>query len=64
MFFFSLSDPLDKVKKLFTPGCILRSGIKKDEYDKLSDKRDRRKKRSLRMFVNNQKTSPVAITQA
>jgi len=63
MCFFSLSDSSNKVKKLLTPGIILRSGVKRDEYQKLDNKKDRRKKRSLRLFINNQKRTPPACAQ-
>jgi len=61
--FFSLSDPLDKVKKLLTPGLIRKKGIRKEFYQKLDDKKSRRKKRNCRMFINNQKRSSPAYLQ-
>ena len=62
--FFSLSDPTNKIKKILTPGSMLRSGVRRDEYNKLNDNKDRRKKRSWRMFINNQKKTPPACAQA
>jgi len=60
--FFSISDPSDRVKKLLTPGRLLRGGVKREEYNKLSDTKDRRKKRSWRAFLNNQKrTLPACV---
>jgi hypothetical protein len=61
--FFSISDSNNKVKKLLTPGLLLRGGIRRAEYNKLDDKRDRRKKRSLRLFLNNQKLTRPACAQ-
>jgi len=61
--FFSLSDPTNKVKKILTPGLLLRSGVRRDEYNKLDNKKDRRKKRSWRSFINNQKRTPPACAR-
>jgi len=61
--FFSISDPSNKVRKLLTPGILLRNGVRREEYRKLHDKKDRRKKRSLRLFLNNQKRSHPACAQ-
>jgi len=61
--FFSLSDSLDKVRKLLTPGLIRKKGIRKEFYQKLDDKKSRRKKRNCRMFINNQKRSSQACLQ-
>ena len=62
--FFSLSDSHDKVQKLVTPGLFHKPGVNPDEYKKLNDRKDRRKKRSLRLFLNNQKKTPPAYTKA
>jgi len=61
--FFSLSDSNNKLKKLLTPGLLLKSNVRRDEYKKLDNKRDRRKKRSLRLFINNQKLTIPACVQ-
>lgn len=45
-------------------GLPLRAGVTRDDYNKLDDRKNRRKKRSLRMFINNQKRSPAAHTHA
>lgn len=62
--FFSISDPQNKVKKLVSAGLPLRAGVTRDDYNKLDDRKNRRKKRSLRMFINNQKRSPAAHNYA
>ena len=61
--FFSLSDPANKVKKVLTPGLLLKTGVKREDYNRIDNKKDRRKKRSWRMFINNQKRTPPACAQ-
>jgi len=61
--FFTLSNPEGKVKKLLTPGSLLKKGVTKEEYNSLDDKKLRRKKRSLRLYLNRQKISRPACAQ-
>lgn len=44
--FFTLSDPRNKVKKLVTPGLILKTSVNRKDYLRLDDRKNRRKKRS------------------
>jgi len=62
--FFSLSDSNNKVKKLVTPGVLHKPWVRQEDYKKLDERKDRRKKRSLRLFINNYKKSPPACAQA
>jgi hypothetical protein len=45
-------------------GLPLRAGVTREDYNKLDDRKNRRKKRSLRMFINNQKRTPAAHNYA
>jgi len=38
--------------------------VRQEDYKKLDERKDRRKKRSLRLFINNYKKSPPACAQA
>jgi len=59
--FLSWTDERGRVKLVFTPGLILKEGVTRAAYNELSDRFDRRKKRNLRAYINNEKKSRYGI---
>lgn len=62
--FISVINQMNKVKKIITPGQILKRNVRREEYRKIDENKNRRKKRSLRMYINNQKKIRMAWLHA
>lgn len=59
--FLSLTSIKGKVFVVFTPGLILKSTVTRADYKLVDERRQRRRKRHMRAYINNAKRSKFAI---